>query len=79
MGKVQRFTQIYGRAAVTVAVMALGFLIAQDALAISAADVDAATSKSGAEESQSSAWKWILGLVVSFFVGRKILGMFGRG
>ncbi|TVT75263.1 hypothetical protein [Acinetobacter colistiniresistens] len=71
--------QKYGRAAVTVAVMALGILIAQDALAITAADVTAATDGSGAEESQSAAWKWILGLVVGFFVGRKILGMFGRG
>lgn len=71
--------QKYGRAAITVAVLALGFIIAQDASAVSAADVTAATGASGAEESQSAAWKWILGIVVTFFVGRKILGMFGRG
>ncbi|WP_414659906.1 hypothetical protein ACMHYC_19060 (plasmid) [Acinetobacter courvalinii] len=70
--------QKYGRAAVTLAVMALGFIVAQDALAITGADVTGATDAAGADESQSAAWKWLLSFAVGLFVGRKILGMFGK-
>lgn len=79
MGTKSIVVQNYGRVAITVAVMALGFIIAQDAsAALSGADVTAATGATGAEETQSAAWKWLLAFVVGLFVGRKILGMFGR-
>lgn len=69
--------QKYGRAAVTVAIFALGF-VAQQVFAVTEADVTTATGAAGAEESQSAAWKWMLAFVVGMFVGRKILSMFGR-
>ena len=45
---------------------------------ITAADVTAATGGSGADDSISAGWKWVLGIVITLFAGRKIIGMFGR-
>lgn len=58
------------------AVAFLGF--STGAFAIEAADVTAATGGSGAEESITAGWKWVLGIVIVLFAGRKIVGMFGR-
>lgn len=70
-------TKNLGRLALTISVLASLFVV-QQVFAVTAADVTAATGAANADESQSAAWKWILGFVVTFFVGRKILGMFGR-
>jgi|GEM_PF-6190611 len=78
MGTKSIVVQNYGRAAITVAIFALGF-VAQQVFAITAADVNTATAATGADESQAAAWQWLLAFVVGLFVGRKILGMFGKG
>ncbi|MCU4380019.1 hypothetical protein [Acinetobacter haemolyticus] len=66
-----------GRLALTVSIF-FSLFIAQQVFAIDPADVNAATGATQATESQSAAWQWMLAFAVGMFVGRKILGMFGR-
>lgn len=72
------FQRFSGKAAVTGAVVTGAVVASSNALALKAADITAATSGSGAEETIDAGWLWVLGIVVVLFVGRKIVGMFGR-
>lgn len=70
-------TKNLGRLALTISVLASLFVV-QQVFAVTAADVTTATGAANADETQSTAWKWLLSFAVGLFVGRKILGMFGR-
>ena len=70
MGNIKRYVG-------TFAIVATLF-VAQQVFEISEADVNAATSGSGAEDTISAGFKWLLIIVISLFAGRKLLGMFGR-
>lgn len=52
--------------------------VSTGAFALEAADITAVTGASGAEESISAGWKWVLGVVIVLFAGRKVIGMFGK-
>lgn len=62
--------------AILLAVALVG--VSTGAFAIEAADVNAATGGSGAEESITAGFKWVLVIAITLFAGKKILGMFGR-
>ncbi|MDN5637443.1 MAG: hypothetical protein L0G48_04770 [Staphylococcus equorum] len=49
------------------------------AFAITDADVTGATGASGGESAVAAGFKYLLTFVVGLYVGRKIVGMFGRG
>ncbi|MGG2098506.1 hypothetical protein ABFY41_13130 [Acinetobacter haemolyticus] len=64
---------------VAMAILAIAMVAASTgAFAIEAADVTAATGSSGADDSISAGWKWVLGIAITLFAGRKIIGMFGK-
>lgn len=48
------------------------------ALALDAADVTAATGSAGGEDSIDAGYLYALGIVVALYIGRKILGVFGK-
>lgn len=62
----------------TGAVITGAVVASSNALAMSAADIATATSGTGAEETIDAGWLWVLGIAIVLFVGRKIVGMFGR-
>lgn len=68
-----------GRFVGVAAVVGASAVAASNAMAITAADIGTATSRTGADETISSGQLWVLGIVIVLFVGRKILGMFGKG
>lgn len=67
-----------GRIVRGVAIVSAAVLASSNALALTATDITAATTGSGADTSIDAGYLWALGIGVTLFVGRKILGMFGR-
>ncbi|WP_151833259.1 hypothetical protein [Acinetobacter ursingii] len=67
-----------GRLVGVAAVVGPSAVAASNAMAITAADIGTATADTGAESTISAGQLWVLGIIIVLFVGRKILGMFGR-
>lgn len=67
-----------GRLVGAVAIASGAVVASSNALALKAADITAATADSGAESTIDAGYLWVLGIVVALFVGRKIVGMFGK-
>lgn len=53
--------------------------VSTGAFAVTEADVTTATGAANGESVVAAGFKYLLTFVVGLYVGRKILGMFGRG
>ena len=74
-----RPVQNYKGKLVAMATIATGtILTTTHALALEASDVTAATGAAGGEDSIDAGYLYALGIVVALYIGRKILGVFGK-
>ncbi|RZG42752.1 hypothetical protein [Acinetobacter wuhouensis] len=63
----------------SVVLLAVSLLaVTTGAFAITEADVTSATGSAGGEDTVSAGFKYLLTFAVGLYVGRKVLGMFGR-
>ena len=67
-----------GKLIATAVVASVAVLATSNALAIDAAAVTAATGAAGGEDSIDAGYLYALGIVVALYIGRKILGVFGK-
>ncbi|MFW1958243.1 hypothetical protein ACG91D_22175 [Acinetobacter guillouiae] len=71
--------QISKKGFITALVLMISLVgVSTGAFAIGAEDVTTATTSAGGEATVAAGFKYLLTFVVGLYVGRKILGMFGK-